>query len=71
MPEPKLPLGIDGSHPALRLLRFDVAQRIVTFCFHDQVYPLLAPEVHEKIGYIIVRLSYCTDKAWQSPGRYF
>jgi hypothetical protein len=40
---PILPLGIDGSHPALRLLRFDVAQGIVAFCFQDQVSPSAGP----------------------------
>jgi len=71
MPAPILPLSLGGSHPALLSLRFDVGQGIVAFCFQDQVSPRLAPQVHEKIGYIIVRLSYCTDKAWQSPVRYF
>jgi hypothetical protein len=35
---PILPLSIDGSHPALRSLRFDVAQGIVTFCFMESPF---------------------------------
>jgi hypothetical protein len=63
MPVPIPPLNIDGSHPALRSLHFDMGQGIVAFCFQDQRYPRLAPQMHEKIGYMIVRLSYCTGIA--------
>src|SRR5207237_10078529 len=56
VPAPILPLGIDGSHPALRSLCFDLGQGIVAFGFQDQMYPRLAFEAYDKIGYIIVRL---------------
>jgi hypothetical protein len=49
MPAPILPLGIDGSHPALRLLHFDVGQG-VAFGFQNQVYPRLPPRCMRKSG---------------------
>jgi len=42
VPAPILPLGIDGSHPALRSLSLDVGQGIVAFGFQDEMHIRLA-----------------------------
>ena len=49
VPAPILPLGIDGSHPALRSLSLDVGQGIVAFGFQDEMYIRLALQAYDKI----------------------